>query len=347
MKSLKDYSLNISEEQYHDDPAWSHSKIVRYAREGFSALATLHERIEPTPSMRFGSLFDAMITHDKVDDYVIYDKDIPPARKAVLDRLVELSDKNEFSKIDERTIRQALEDCDYKAAKKYETQYEHLEEFAPYFDIKKAGKKMVSRKDWEDAAQMAYILKTDPYHSTLFNRKSGNGVEYLYQLQFKVRRWIGDDLVDVKIMPDLLIVNHNEMTIQPVDLKTSTCPAHEFWNQFIKFRYDIQAAMYADVLQIKINSTKEYRDYRILPYIFSDISRSDMVPVSYVYPQDDESQRNGLSFGLEKTFQYKDWKILLREILDYEASKATVPNWLTTEGPNDILSILNTRRNAE
>lgn len=136
-------------------------------------------------------------------------------------------------------------------------------------------------------------------------------------------------------MPDLLVVNHKEKTIQPVDLKTSSVPAYSFGDNFIKYRYDIQAELYTDTLR-KICDESEYRDYTILPFLFTDISRSDKVPVTFVY---DPSKGFSYTRG-DKTYRYKGWKELLSEILYYEESNAIVPNYITTEGPNDLIEVL-------
>ena len=87
--SLADYSLNLPEEQYHDYPAWSYSIIAKYAKDGFSSIATLHDKVTPTPSMEFGSLFDSILTKGKktLDDYAVVDFNVPDAEKKVLDAL--------------------------------------------------------------------------------------------------------------------------------------------------------------------------------------------------------------------------------------------------------------------
>jgi len=84
----------------------------------------------------------------------------------------------------------------------------------------------------------------------------------------------------------------------------------------------------------------DYWDYTILPYNFMDISRTDKVPVTFVYDQTNSSQMNGLSF---KGYQYKDWRTMLEEIVKYERENAVVPENITLAGPNDLLSLLNNK----
>lgn len=60
-KSLRDISLNISEEEYRADPALSYSTLAKYEREGFNNLDRLFDKID-TPSLTFGSAVDSIIT---------------------------------------------------------------------------------------------------------------------------------------------------------------------------------------------------------------------------------------------------------------------------------------------
>ena len=137
-------------------------------------------------------------------------------------------------------------------------------------------------------------------------------------------------------MFDLLVVNHKDKTIQPVDLKTSSMPAYDFAEHFVKMRYDIQAQLYYDVLREVVYNISEYYNYQVLPFLYTDVSRTDMVPVTYSY---DPSL--GLSFTKgEKTYTYKGWEELLAEILVYEENEAKVPNFITTAGSNDLIDIL-------
>ena len=61
MRSLKDISWNISEEDYRKDPALSYSTLARFNRERFNNLNKLFDKIE-TPSLTFGSAVDSIIT---------------------------------------------------------------------------------------------------------------------------------------------------------------------------------------------------------------------------------------------------------------------------------------------
>lgn len=338
--SLADYSLNLPEEQYHSYPAWSYSLIAKYAREGFSSLATLHDRTAPTPSMEFGSLFDSILTKGRktLDDYAVVDFSIPDAEKKVLDALATRTDIP-FYEVSMTTFLEAADSVSYQMKWKPDTRYEKVAKYSDYYDNIRSGKKIVSQKDWDDAIEMARIFRNDPYLKTIFGVKSTDDVEFIYQAQFVFDYLIDGEVVKVKFMPDLIIVNHTEKTIRLVDLKTSAMPGYEFADNFLKYRYDIQGELYTEGMSCIISNDDEYRDYTILPYLFTDVSRTDKIPVTY-----EIDLSRGFSFTRgDKTYEYKDWKELLAEILVYEANEAKVPNYIRTDGPNDLIEILSKR----
>ena len=335
--------MNLPEEEYHNYPAWSYSLIAKYAKDGFGAISRLHEKTPPTPSMEFGSLFDSVLTRGKatLNEYAISDYTPSDSVKRVMDTLL-VNTSVPFDEIPKEEIENATIACSFYPKWGFDAKYKQIAEARAYYEARREGKKVVAVKDWEDAIEMARIFREDPYLSTLFGTHSSRKLEYIYQAQFLAKMWTpAGKLVEIKIMPDLLVVNHEAKTIQPVDLKTSSMPAFDFAENFIKFRYDIQASLYTDVLEVIKNQIDDYVDYTILEYIFTDISRTDKVPASYNYDPRSESQINGLSFG---NYQYKNWKTLLDEILYYEETAAKVPSYIRTDGPNDLLELLNKRK---
>ena len=335
--SLKDYSLNLKEQEYHDLPVWSYSLIAKYAKDGFGAIATLHDKMAPTPSMEFGSLFDSILTKGKktLDDYAVVDFNVPEAERKVLDALL-AKFSVPFEEISMNDFLGTADSVSYQMKWKPDTRYQKVAAYSDYYDTLRSGKKVVSQRDWDDAVEMARIFRTDPYLKSLFGTKNTEEVEYIYQAQFKTIMTVAGRDVEVKIMPDLMVVNHREKTIQLVDLKTSAMPAYDFAENFLKFRYDIQGELYGDVMHEIIKNDDEYRGYTILPYLFTDISRTDKVPVTW-----EVDLTNGFFFTKgEKVYDYKGWRELLGEILIYEDNQAKVPSYITTDGPNDLISVL-------
>lgn len=344
---FKDFSLKLAEQDYHDLPVWSYSMIAKYAKEGFSAIATMHDKTEPTPSMEFGSLFDSIITKGKktLDEYIVYDREVPAAEKRVLDALAAITSCNTLVEVPEDAVNAATANCAYYPKWGYDAKYKHLAEYADYFAVARTGKKVVSKADWDDAMEMACVFRQNAYLKDLFGTKNTADVEYVYQAQFQtiVTLPTGKE-VAVKIMPDLLKINHKDKTVQPVDLKTSAMPAWGFKENFLKYRYDLQASVYTDVLRDVMSKSEDLNDYTILPYLFTDISRADKVPVTYVYDQTDPSQAAGFYYTVsDKSYQHKHWTTLLDEIVSYEEEHAVVPSYIATDKPNNILDLIEKR----
>ena len=290
------------------------------------------------PEMEFGSLFDSFITKGKqtLNDYAVADFSVPSAEKGVLDYLATTSTISHFDEVEIQDVLNAAETVGYQSKWKPQTRYEKISNYSDYYDTLKSGKKLVSKADWDDAMEMYKVFREDPYLKELFGTKNTDEIEYIYQAQFKTTFNTGFEAIDVKIMPDLMVVNHKEKTIRLVDLKTSSMPAYDFPEHFVKMRYDIQGELYTDVMKRIIADDEDYCSYTILPYLFVDISRADMVPVTYEIDLSD-----GFSFTKgDKVYQYKGWKQLLVEILAYEANDAKVPEYITTASSNDLVEIL-------
>lgn len=339
MTSLTNYAMNVSEQEYHDYPAWSYSKIARYARGGFQALATLDQPIEITPEMKFGSLVDTMVTRGKkefADRYVVSDTPVPtPAKKAVIDNIASRTYVL-FSEIPDDVYQAAFDECKYQNNWSFEKKVQSLQDCYEYYTLRVSGKEIISSEDYADAREMLNNIRNDKYLQEIFGTKNTVDTEYLYQLQLLADIEINGKYFPVKCMFDVLKVDHKNKTLQPVDLKTSYMPGYNFADHFVKMRYDLEAQVYTDVLKAVIQGT-EYEPYTILPYLFTDISRTDKIPVTFSYNVTDYPE---FKF---KDYTYKNWKALLLEIDDYQYTHAVVPSYIRTDGPNDLLELLNNK----
>lgn len=61
MKSIKELSWNVTEEEYRKDPAISYSTLSRFEREGWRNLSSLFDKVD-SPALLFGSAVDCMLT---------------------------------------------------------------------------------------------------------------------------------------------------------------------------------------------------------------------------------------------------------------------------------------------
>ena len=227
--------MNLPEQEYHDYPAWSQSIIAKYARNGFSALPTLLDKVDPTPEMKFGSLVDCIITRGvsvAKNEYTVSDAPLPsPSVKAVLDYIL-LKTGVPYTEIQDDVFLEAMDSCKYQPKWKYETRRKSIDDCFGYYELRRAGKEVISEQDWNDAMDMAKAIRTDPYLKNVFGVGKKDGIEYLYQVQFVTSVVFNLEETQCKCMFDLLVVDHNKKTLQPVDLKTissrcaTTCRHH-------------------------------------------------------------------------------------------------------------------------
>jgi hypothetical protein len=91
------------------------------------------------------------------------------------------------------------------------------------------------------------------------------------------------DDFEVRGMLDLVIIDHFNKTIYPIDLKTSSTPEWEFFRSFIKWRYDIQARLYWQILKYNIDQHSEFKDYEVADFTFIVINKETLTPLSWVF----------------------------------------------------------------
>lgn len=100
--------------------------------------------------------------------------------------------------------------------------------------------------------------------------------------------------VDLKALPDMIIVNHTDKTIQIIDLKTMAGSTLGFWGSLKLRRYDIQAAMYKSAIINSFIADKKLDQFTVLPFRF--IVESNTSPGNpQVYKLNEVTEWIGLS----------------------------------------------------
>lgn len=244
-KSLRDISWDVSEETYRADPALSYSTLARYEREGFNNLDKLFDRLE-TPSLTFGSAVDSIITggQEEFDERFMVAEfpSIPDSIiKVVKDIFREFSGTHRTldSVPDEEVIHRAGT-FNYQPNWKPETRAKVIKEKgADYYNLLfiVGSKTILDTQTYQDMCNAVRALKESK--STQFYFAEDNpfepDIERFYQLKFK-----GEfNGVKYRNMADLIIVNHKEKWVKPVDLKTSSHTEWDFYKSFVDWRYEI------------------------------------------------------------------------------------------------------------
>lgn len=285
VKSLKDISWDVPEEIYRKDESLSYSCISKYIRTGFHSIKSIFDKID-TPSLTFGSLVDMLITGDENDFennfYILKETSPTPKVKEIVGLVRSLLNDElppTMDLIPKNLIMDAINAAQYQQNWSEEKRYASIIEKAEsyYLDCYKSiGKKIITQEEYEDAIKCADVLKNDDTTRFYFQDDPfNNDIERLYQLKFKGI----NNGIPYKCMLDLIVVDHRNKTIQPIDLKTSGSYEDEFFKSFIKWNYDIQARNYYRLLRDAVINDDYFKDFTINDYKFIVINRTNLKPL--------------------------------------------------------------------
>ena len=242
MRSLKDISWNISEEDYRKDPALSYSTLARFNREGFNNLNKLFDKIE-TPSLTFGSAVDSIITggmEEFNERFIVADfPEIPDSIVKIVKRLFNsLKDRyTSLVKIPNDDIIYITQEESYQLNWKPETRAKVIKEKgSEYYDLLyiAGDKTILDTQTYLDVINSVDALKTNTATKYYFAEDNPyTNVRRYYQLKFKS---VFDD-INYRCMMDLVVVDYDNKTIIPVDLKTSSHVEWELYKSFKEWSY--------------------------------------------------------------------------------------------------------------
>lgn len=337
MKSIKDISLNISEEEYRKMPELSYSTLAKYERGGgFKALATLFDKVE-SPSLTFGSAVDSIITGgmDEFNDRFIVAEfpSIPDSVITIVKYLFNQYKENNrnLTSICDSAIIEATEIHKYQLNWKPETRAKVIKEKGEeYYSILyiSDNKTILSTKDYENVINAVNALKES--NATRFYFAEDNpfdNIERQYQLKFNAE--FND--VGYRTMMDLVIVDHDNKTILPIDLKTSGKSEYEFYKSFIEWGYMWQAVLYTKVLEDNIKKDEYFKDFTILPYIFIVVNKYSLCPLVWEFNMNHTNE----DIELGNCIYRHPFKIG-EELNYYLKHNPKVPKNIELNGVNDI-----------
>lgn len=154
--------------------------------------------------------------------------------------------------------------------------------FTPYYDyfldlIKAQGKIVLTVEDNDKITSIVMAIRTHKNTAQYFI--PSNDTVIITQMAIYWER----EFVPCKALLDHVIINHKNLTIQPIDYKTMGDTIYSFPKVLKQRRYDIQAAWYTLALQEYIKQNSQYQNYTILPFKFIVASTTDhrVVPIVY------------------------------------------------------------------
>lgn len=346
MKSLKEISWDVDEATYRADPALSYSTIARYEREGFNNLDKLFDKLD-TPSLTFGRAVDSIITggqpeFDKefmVAEYPSIPDSIVRIVKSLFSQYKDSCDN--LSSIQDARIIKETEEQGYQMNWRPETRARAIKEkgYEYYNLLFVAGNRTIlDTQTYQDVCNAVRALKESK--STQFYFAEDNpfepDIERFYQLKFK-----GEfNGVKYRNMADLIIVNHKEKWVKPVDLKTSSHTEWDFYKSFVDWRYDIQARLYWAIIRQNMDKDEYFKDFKLLDYDFIVVNRKTLTPLVWTCPF---TQSVGtLCFGENGHIKFRSPFEIGEELHYYLSSRPKVPMGIEETKSNDLRKWLNT-----
>lgn len=346
MKSLRDISWQVSEEEYRADSALSYSTLARYEREGFNNLDKLFDRIE-TPSLTFGSAVDSIITGGQEEfDKGFMVAEFPSMPDSIVKIIKSLYKQyagtyRSLLNIPDSSIIRETEDQNYQMNWKPETRAKVIrEKGTDYYNLLfVAGDRcIIDTQTYQDVVNAVRVLKESSSTKLYFadDNPFEPDIERLYQLKFK-----GEfDGITYRNMADLIIVNHKEKWVKPVDLKTSSHTEWDFYKSFVEWNYQIQARLYWAIIRQNMDKDEYFKDFKLLDYDFIVVNKRTLTPLVWNCPF---TQAQGtLRFGNNSQIEMRSPFEIGEELNSYLTSRPKVPRGISDTGTNDLREWLNT-----
>lgn len=344
MRSLKDISLNISEEEYRKMPELSYSTLAKYERGGFDSIPNLFDRIE-SPSLTFGSAVDSIITggiEEFNDRFIVAEfPSISDSIITIVKYLFNLyKDSNRsLSTIKDEDIINATIIYKYQLNWKPETRAKVIKEKGEeYYNLLylSDNKTILSISDYSEVLTTVDALKTSPSTKWYFTEDNPfDNIRRYYQLKFKAEF----EGVGYRCMADLIIVDYDNKLIIPVDLKTSGHKEYEFHKSFIDWSYQIQARLYWRIIRDNLDRDPYFKDFELANYKFIVVNKRNKRPLVWKFIN--TTQLGDMVFGKEGKLLLRDPFTIGKELKYYLDSNAQVPIGINESEDNDISEWLN------
>ena len=247
-----------------------------------------------TRSLGLGSLVDILLTSPEEfhDNFYVLDGNVPTeaylnlAKEYIrLKELylietqgnIELFDKN-------KTILQARSNINFQSNWKEATLLTNFEENCTEYIAKVEeadGRTLISPYDYSLGKRLTEGTKTNPFTSRYFNAEEG--IEIIYQLPIV---FVTKEGYELKSLPDVVYIDHNNKTIQILDIKTF---GESFLKNYFKYKYYYQGAIYTfAVTSYLFNERKDLMEYSMLPFKFIAIDTSEnYLPTVYQMREED------------------------------------------------------------
>lgn len=295
----------LEENNLIKDLRLSFSRVSDFDRNGPKTLIN-RTKIEGE-FLDFGSLVDDMLQpdFDINEDYCIFDGEKPTAMlgdlcEYIIDDLeeYEITDEVILKGINELGLWKTTKDSDKLLAKFTKEAHDYVMTM-----VSKEHKLLVTTRLVSEAEEMVALLKTHEYSRDFFKK------DLIYQQSIEFR--FGN--FNFLSLLDYIDIDHENKTIQGIDLKTGSKSVEEFNSNFVKFRYYLQAKLYQIAIKEFIYQNKELSDYKILPFKFLYCGRYEKIP-TFIEVSNKWEDAALLGFETKSGYKYKGLYDLVDDI---------------------------------
>lgn len=267
----------VNTQEYFEHPNISQSELKLLLSGSPRAFTRVREKelyFEEKRHFTVGSAVDCMLTQGQEEfdtQYYIGELENKPTDviKSILNEVFDflIQDGKEASELSvissesyKSVIIQMANSHNYYANRSDDFKYSKICEYYEYWDELRnsQGKIILSQNELVLINSIVMSLKSSDITGKYLHECDDNNIEKLYQ--FPIYFTYLD--VECKALLDLVIIDHINKTIQPIDIKTLGDYTFNFPKSVRQRRYDIQAAYYTQAL--KIHSP----GYVILPFKF-------------------------------------------------------------------------------
>jgi len=179
-----------------------------------------------------------------------------------IEKLVSQGESDVFEKAEQLAYQDAgfKRDSIDKVRERFNTEAKEYYNFL----VSSKDKIVLSFEQLTKANAAVEVLKNNKFTRQFLAETLEQGIERFYQHESKFTH----NDINYVVKLDVIIVDHKNMTIQPIDLKTTSESPYGFTKSMHKYRYDIQAVIYSHYISTEFVKEKGLEEYQILPFKF-------------------------------------------------------------------------------
>lgn len=192
------------------------------------------------------------------------------------------------------------------------TTNEKLVEYYLWLTSKSVDRIGLTKDEYQLVMKCVETIRINEFARRFFVNNE-EGIELKHQMAIMFDYELDGAIFECKALLDGVLINHNDRTIQPFDLKTTGKSVWEFGSSFLHFGYYRQVAFYEYALKSKTSPVHQLLEegYEILDYTFIVVEKDANNP-ALIYVTSPSDRYSGLYGGSVGGRYYQGIESLLR-----------------------------------